>query len=145
MNDTEKSNTAVSGTAGKSYLYGLGRRKRSVAQVRLYLNGSGKVTVNDKDLKEYLPVFENQMRATAPLKETGMLESVDVVVKTQGGGITGQADAIRLGLARALLVHNEALRPVLKKLGLLVRDARKKERKKPGLKKARRAPQWSKR
>lgn len=129
----------------KTYFYGLGRRKRSIAQVRLYPNGSGKITVNEKDLKEYLPVFENQMRATAPLKETGMLGSVDVTVKAEGGGVTGQADAIRLGLARALMVQNEALRPVLKKLGLLVRDARKKERKKPGLKKARRSPQWSKR
>lgn len=129
----------------KTYFYGLGRRKRSVAQVRLYPNGSGKITVNDKDLKEYVPVFEKQIRATAPLKETGMLESVDVVVKAQGGGITGQADAIRLGLARALIVQNEAFRPALKKLGLLVRDARKKERKKAGFKKARRSPQWSKR
>lgn len=129
----------------KTYFYGLGRRKRSIAQVRLYPNGSGKITVNEKDLKEYLPVFENQMRAMAPLKETGMLGSVDVTVKAEGGGVTGQADAIRLGLARALMVQNEALRPVLKKLGLLVRDARKKERKKPGLKKARRSPQWSKR
>ncbi len=132
-------------TFGKTYFYGLGRRKRSVAQVRLYPNGSGKIIVNDKDLKEYLPVYEHQMRAVASLKETGMLGTVDVAVRTQGGGVAGQADAIRLGLARAIMVQNEQFRPVLKKLGLLVRDARKKERKKPGLKKARRSPQWSKR
>ena len=132
-------------SSGKPYFYGLGRRKRSVAQVRLYGDGSGKITMNDKDLKESLPVYEHQMRAVAPLKETGLFGTVDVAVRTQGGGIAGQADAIRLGLARAIMVQNEHFRPVLKKLGLLVRDARKKERKKPGLKKARRSPQWSKR
>ena len=129
----------------KRYIYGIGRRKTSTAQVRLFPDGSGKIMVNDKTLEEYLPVFENQMRATSALKETGNLTTFDVSVRTSGGGITGQADAIRLGIARALMLYNENLRATLKALGLLERDARKKERKKPGLKKARRAPQWSKR
>jgi len=129
----------------KTYSYGLGRRKTSTAQVRIFAGGTGKVTVNNKDVKEYLPVFENQMRAVAPLKEAGLLSTVDVTVHVSGGGITGQADAIRMGIARALLISNEGLRSTLKKLGFLMRDARKKERKKPGLRKARRAPQWSKR
>lgn len=127
------------------YSYGLGRRKTSTAQVRLYPGGTGKVTVNGRDMKEYLPVFEKQVRATAPLREAGLLSTVDVTVQVQGGGITGQTDAIRLGIARALVTYNETLRSTLKKFGFLMRDARKKERKKPGLRKARRSPQWSKR
>jgi len=129
----------------KEYIYGLGRRKRSVAQVRLYPGGSGKITVNDKELSEYLPVYEKQEMVKAPLKETGTTDTFDITVRTSGGGLTGQTDAIKLGISRALLLFDESFRPALKKLGFLARDARKKERKKPGLKKARKAPQWSKR
>ena len=126
------------------YIAALGRRKTAVAQVRLYPKGQGRIVINGKMLEDYLPVTILQDRVKAPLVKVGMTD-VDVTVRTLGGGIRGQADAICLGIARALVKMDETLRTSLKPEGFLTRDSRKVERKKPGLKKARRAPQWSKR
>lgn len=128
-----------------TYIQAIGRRKTAVAQVRLFAGGSGKVTVNGRDIKEYFPVETSQQNAVAPLKEVGQLESVDVTVRTVGGGLTGQSDAIKMGIARALVKSDEALKMTIKANGFLTRDARKKERKKFGLRGARRAKQWRKR
>jgi len=101
--------------------------------------------VNGKELSIYFPLATLQQKITAPFLETGTEGIFDISVKVIGGGFTGQADSVRMGIARALIKHNPEWRTVLKKSGFLTRDARKKERKKPGLKSARRAPQWSKR
>ena len=129
---------------GKPYFYGTGRRKSSVARVRVY-NGSGNVTVNGRDIDDYfgLETLKVIVRQSLTLTETA--DKFDVVCTVTGGGVTGQAGAIRHGIARALLQFNEELRPTLKKAGFLTRDPRMKERKKYGLKGARRAPQFSKR
>jgi small subunit ribosomal protein S9 len=127
------------------YIRAIGRRKCSIAQVRLYRSGTGKVTINEKDLKDYIPRFDLQQSVLAPFEATGLAGMHDVTVKVLGGGITGQAEAIRMGISRALIEYNPGLRETLKKLGYLSRDARVKERKKYGLKGARRAAQWSKR
>ena len=132
-------------TLNGTYIRALGRRKTAVAQTRVYLQGSGQFLVNGKDARDYFGATEWQNRILAPLKAVGMAETADVSVKVIGGGIASQADAVSLGIARALIKSNEELRPTLKAEGLLTRDSRKKERKKPGLKKARKAPQWSKR
>ncbi|MFS0884096.1 30S ribosomal protein S9 [Aeromicrobium sp. 179-A 4D2 NHS] len=122
-----------------------GRRKEAIARVRL-VPGTGTWTVNGKPLEEYLPNKLHQQIAKEALAATGLLESFDVIARVTGGGMTGQAGALRLGVARALnAIDLEANRPTLKKAGLLTRDARIKERKKAGLKKARKAPQYSKR
>lgn len=123
---------------------GTGRRKSSVARVRL-VPGSGKVTINKKDMDEYFGFETLKMIVRQPLVLTKTEGSYDVLVNVQGGGYTGQAGAIRHGIARALLEVNPELRPALKKAGFLTRDPRMKERKKYGLKAARRAPQFSKR
>ena len=128
----------------KPYYYGTGRRKSSVARVRVY-NGTGKVTINDRDIDDYFGLETLKLIVRQPLALTGLENKFDVVVRVNGGGISGQAGAIRHGLARALLVYDENLRPELKKAGFLTRDPRMKERKKYGLKAARRAPQFSKR
>lgn len=122
----------------------VGRRKSASARVRL-AKGSGKITVNGKDIKVYFPYFANQEMIIAPLKALAKDKDFDVTVKVSGGGNRGQAVAVQLGIARALVIWNEDWRKTLKTLGYLTRDARVKERKKPGLKRARRAPQWSKR
>jgi len=122
----------------------VGRRKSASARVRLTA-GKGQVTINDKPLAEVFPYFEWQETILAPLKAVKKEKSLDVSVKVEGGGKKGQADAVRLGIARALVRMDENLKKTLKSLKMLTRDARVKERKKPGLKKARRAPQWSKR
>lgn len=130
------------------YFCGVGRRKTSVAQVRIFSNnkaGEGDLIVNDRKMKEYFPDESLQATFTAPLRESGMLEKFKVSVLVKGGGISSQAEAVRLGIARALVKFDGDLRGVLKSHGFLKRDARKVERKKPGLKKARRAPQWAKR
>ena len=127
------------------YTRAIGRRKCAIAQVRFYHGGKGKVTINGKDLKEFIPRFDLQESVLAPFEATGLTGMHDVTVKVLGGGITGQAEAIRMGISRALIEYNPGLRDTLKKLGYLSRDARVKERKKPGLRGARRAPQWSKR
>lgn len=129
----------------EKYIQSIGRRKRATAQVRLYPGGSGKVTINEHDIKEYIKVAEVRNRALAPLKETGKLESVDLTIRAVGGGIRGQADAIMLGIARALVKQDEAMKLTMKSKGFLTRDQRRKERKKPGLHGARRATQWRKR
>ena len=129
---------------GKPYFYGTGRRKSSVARVRLY-KGTGKVTINDRDIDDYFGLDTLKVIARQPLTLTDNNDKFDVVCRVAGGGVTGQAGAIRHGIARALLQADEELRPQLKKAGFLTRDPRMKERKKYGLKAARRAPQFSKR
>ena len=129
----------------KKYIQTIGRRKQAIAQVRLYGGGTGSVIVNEKDVIEYFPVTKLQQAISAPFVATGTEGQFDVTVKVGGGGITGQAEGIRLGIARALIEHNPELRTVLKKIGFLKRDARVRERKKFGKRSARRSPQWSKR
>ena len=121
-----------------------GRRKSSVARVRMY-PGTGGVVLNGKPITEYFSTAAQQNRVTYPLKVVELADRYDINATVEGGGTTGQADAIRLGIARALLVLDPDLRPALKKEGLLTRDSRKVERKKYGLRKARRAPQYTKR
>jgi len=128
----------------KVHYYGTGRRKTSVARVRLF-PGNGKITVNGRDLDDYFDYETLKVIVKQPLELTDTLNKFDVVAKVEGGGFTGQAGAIRHGIARALLKADGELRPVLKKAGLLTRDPRMKERRKYGLKKARKAPQFSKR
>ena len=129
----------------RPYFYGTGRRKKSVARVRLYA-GTGKVTVNDRDINDYFGLETLKLIVRQPLALTGNEEKFDVECRVAGGGVTGQAGAIRHGISRALLQYDsENLRPALKKAGVLTRDPRMKERKKYGLKGARRAPQFSKR
>jgi small subunit ribosomal protein S9 len=126
------------------YYGAVGRRKEATARVRV-LSGTGSIVVNDKPVNEYFPRERDQLALTAPLKLTETLARYDVSVLVKGGGITGQADAVRHGIARALCVAEPELRGVLKKAGFLTRDQRCKERKKPGLKRARKAPQYTKR
>lgn len=128
----------------RSYLYGTGRRKNSVARVRLY-PGTGSITVNSRDINDYFGLETLKLIVRQPLALTNTLGRYDVVVRVVGGGVSGQAGAIRHGISRALLQAGEDLRPLLKKAGFLTRDPRMKERKKYGLKAARRAPQFSKR
>ncbi len=122
----------------------IGRRKRSVAKVTL-INGTGKITVNGKGVNEYMPYETLVMDLVQPLELTDTLKKYDIEITVKGGGFSGQTGAIRLGIARALMLVNSENRPVLKTNGMITRDARIKERKKYGLKKARRAPQFSKR
>jgi len=124
--------------------YGTGRRKKSVARVRL-VPGNGIVKINNKEIDTYFGLETLKVIVKQPLVLTNTMSKYDVIVKVIGGGYTGQAGAIRHGLARALVKSSEELKPVLKKAGFLTRDPRMKERKKYGLKKARRAPQFSKR
>ena len=128
----------------KPYFYGTGRRKNSVARVRVY-NGTGKITINDRDIDDYFGLETLKLIVRQPLAVGGVEGKFDIVVRVAGGGVSGQAGAIRHGLSRALLVYDENLRGELKKAGFLTRDPRMKERKKYGLKAARRAPQFSKR
>ena len=128
----------------KPYFYGTGRRKNSVARVRVY-NGTGKITINDRDIDDYFGLETLKLIVRQPLAVAEGEGKFDIVVRVGGGGVSGQAGAIRHGLSRALLQYDENLRPVLKKAGFLTRDPRMKERKKYGLKAARRAPQFSKR
>ena len=129
----------------KKYFYGTGRRKSSVARVRVYENGTGSIIVNGRDIDEYFGLDTLKLIVRQPLTLTDTIEKFDIVATVAGGGVTGQAGAIRHGLSRALLQYSDELRPVLKKAGFLTRDPRMKERKKYGLKAARRAPQFSKR
>ncbi len=128
----------------KITFYGTGRRKKSIARVRL-LNGNGKITINGKDIDEAFGVETLKVIVRQPLVATNSLDKFDVVAKVTGGGISGQAGAVRHGISRALIEANSEYRPTLKSAGFLTRDARMKERKKYGLKKARKAPQFSKR
>ena len=126
------------------FFYGTGRRKHSVARVRAY-NGTGKITINGRDIEEYFGLETLKLLVRSPLVLTGTEGKFDIVVNVIGGGCSGQAGAIRHGLSRALLEYDPELRGTLKKAGFLTRDPRMKERKKYGLKAARRAPQFSKR
>ena len=128
----------------KPYFYGTGRRKHSVARVRVY-NGTGKMTINGRDINDYFGLETLKLLANSPLVLTENEGKFDVVVNVVGGGCAGQAGAIRHGIARALIVVDENYRSALKAAGFLTRDPRMKERKKYGLKAARRAPQFSKR
>ena len=127
------------------YKYGTGRRKSSVARVHLFENGTGAITINGRDINDYFGLETLKMVVRQPLNATDTLGKVDIVATVEGGGVSGQAGAIRHGIARALLQHGDEMRPILKKAGLLTSDPRMKERKKYGLKAARRAPQFSKR
>ena len=129
----------------KPYLYGTGRRKSSVARVHLFQGGSGSITINGRDIDDYFGLETLKLLVRQPLNLTDTLGRFDIVCTVAGGGVTGQAGAIRHGIARALLLVNEEYRPALKAAGFLTRDPRMKERKKYGLKAARRAPQFSKR
>ena len=129
----------------KPYFYGTGRRKSSVARVHLFPNGTGSITINGRDIDDYFGLDTLKMVVRQPLAATDLLGKVDLVCTVEGGGVTGQAGAIRHGVARALLGVNPELRATLKAAGFLTRDPRMKERKKYGLKAARRAPQFSKR
>ena len=131
-------------TSAKPYFYGTGRRKSSVARVRLY-PGSGKITINNRDVDEYFGLETLKLIINQPFGVTNTAGKYDIVANVNGGGISGQAGAIRHGVARALLLADESFRPILKKAGFLTRDPRMKERKKYGLKAARRASQFSKR
>ena len=131
-------------TSSKPYFYGTGRRKKSVARVRI-VPGTGAITINKRDIDDYFGLETLKVIVRQPLELLGLTEKFDIVVRVQGGGVSGQAGAIRHGLSRALLEYDENLRPQLKKAGFLTRDPRMKERKKYGLKGARRAPQFSKR
>ena len=128
----------------KIMFYGTGRRKSSIARVRL-VEGTGKITINGVDIEEYFGMETLKVIVRQPLVATNSLDKFDVIVKVTGGGFTGQAGAVRHGIARALLEANTEFRPTLKSNGYLTRDPRMKERKKYGLKKARKAPQFSKR
>ena len=124
--------------------YGTGRRKSSVARVRLY-SGSGKITINGREIDDYFGLETLKLIVRQPLELTDTVSKFDIICNVSGGGVSGQAGAIRHGIARALLEYDAELRPALKKAGFLTRDPRMKERKKYGLKGARRAPQFSKR
>ena len=128
----------------KIMFYGTGRRKNAIARVRL-VEGKGNITINNKDLNEYFGVETLKVIVKQPLTVTNTLDKFDVIATVKGGGFSGQAGAIRHGIARALNAANLEYRPVLKSNGFLTRDSRTKERKKYGLKKARKAPQFSKR
>lgn len=140
----EQENAAKVAKSG-SFIPAIGRRKQAIARVRLIKNGKGSVIINNKAYDAYFTTYELRNSVMAPLKAVGQDSSVDVSARVLGGGIRGQAEAVRHGIARALIVLNPTFRKTLKKLGFLSRDPRERERKKPGLKSARRAPQWSKR
>ena len=131
-------------TSAKPYFYGTGRRKSSVARVRL-MQGTGVITINGRDIDDYFGLETLKLIVRQPMDATKTLGTFDIVCRVNGGGVSGQAGAIRHGVARALLQADENYRAVLKKAGFLTRDPRMKERKKYGLKGARRAPQFSKR
>ncbi|MBQ4369758.1 MAG: 30S ribosomal protein S9 [Oscillospiraceae bacterium] len=132
-------------TSKKPYMYGTGRRKSSVARVHLFPGGTGKITINGRDIDEYFGLETLKLLVRQPLVTTDNVGKFDIEVSVTGGGVTGQAGAIRHGIARALLLVDENYRTALKQAGFLTRDPRMKERKKYGLKAARRAPQFSKR
>ena len=141
---TQEQTTELSVPEGEQYYYGTGRRKCAVARVRLY-PGSGSIVVNDKPLQEVFTWELLRLKVRRPLVSTETEERFNVHAKIAGGGISAWADALAHGISRALIVFDEGLKPTLRKAGLLTRDARVKERMKPGLKRARKAPQYTKR
>ena len=129
----------------RKYAYGTGRRKSSIARVRVYENGTGSIIINGRDIDDYFGLDTLKLLVRQPLVTTDMVGKVDIICTVAGGGVTGQAGAIRHGISRALVKADEELKGTIKKAGFLTRDPRMKERKKYGLKAARRAPQFSKR
>jgi len=129
----------------QTYNRGTGKRKCAIAQVKLFSGGKGEISVNGKPYQELFPRLEHRRTIEHPFKATDTVGKYNAEIKVTGGGITGQAEAIRHGIARALVVANEQFKPLLRQEGLLTRDARVKERKKYGLKRARKAPQYTKR
>ncbi|MDP1709832.1 MAG: 30S ribosomal protein S9 [Candidatus Komeilibacteria bacterium] len=130
---------------GRKYIRAVGRRKSASAQVKIFTGGTGIFLVNRQPLEKYFPHFELRAAACSPLESVNKLKEFDVTAVVAGGGKRGQSEAVLLGVARALVLYDEKLRSVLRKLGFMTVDSRVKERKKPGLKRARRAPQWAKR
>lgn len=130
--------------AVKKYFEAVGKRKTSIARVRLFKKGT-EFTINGKPYKEYFPTFHLQQIAEGSLRKVDLLDTFEISIKVKGGGISSQAQAVRHGIARALVKFDPELKPRLRKAGYITRDVRTRERKKPGLKRARRAPQWSKR
>lgn len=128
-----------------NYFYANGKRKTAVSSVRLFTEGKGTVTINGRTFENYFPLALDQDKALSPLRMTNTLKMFDVTVQIHGGGVHSQAEAVRHGIAKALLLHDANLRTTLKHAGFITRDSRVKERKKYGLKRARRAPQWQKR
>lgn len=140
-----KKTTAKAAENKEKYFYGRGGRKTATSRVRLFLKGKGEITVNGLKFAEYFPTLDMQNTVLQPLVLTGHDKNTNLDIKVAGGGKIAQSAAVRHGIARALVALNSELRPALKAEGLLTRDPRVKERKKPGLKRARRAPQWAKR
>lgn len=140
----KESNNKLNSTKKEDFIRAVGRHKKASARVRL-INGKGEIVINGKPLAQYFPSIEWQQTVTSPLILISKEKTFNISVKVEGGGQIGQAKAIRLGIARTLIKYDEELKKILKADGLLKRDSRVKERKKPGLKKARRAPQWKKR
>lgn len=137
--------TATKAAAAERYVYAVGRRKTASVQARIYMNTKEESTINNRPLPKYFGTASLLANVWAPLKAVGLDEKAYFTLHAQGGGLHGQSDAAKLALARALVKHDALLRPTLKAAGYLTRDARKVERKKPGLKKARKSPQWAKR
>ena len=144
-NPSDELDTNQAKKSKKQYIYAVGRRKSASAQVRLYKKGEGEIIINDKKLEEYFPTKDLQGIIHSPMKVVGQGDKLKIWAKVVGGGKVGQAEAIRHGISRALLEINPNFKKPLRKQGFLTRDPRKKERKKPGLKRARKSPQWSKR
>jgi small subunit ribosomal protein S9 len=142
---TKKTATSKTESKKEKYFQSVGRRKTSVARVRLFEKGDKSIKINDKDYKEYFPTSDLQQIVEAPLNKMKIEEKFKATVKVQGGGLHSQAEAVRHGISRGLVKFNEDFKKRLRKAGFLTRDSRMRERKKPGLKRARRAPQWSKR
>jgi len=142
---TKEAEAVVIATPHGEFIRALGRRKESTARVRLFQKGTGVITVNNKPLDGYFTILWDRQSILSPLVAVGLNDSTDVSVRVEGGGVHGQATAVRHGIARALLIVNPDFRKTLRRAGYLTRDPRAKERKKPGLKRARRAPQWKKR
>lgn len=132
-------------TGDAVYIYAVGRRKTASVQARIYMNTKQDTLINNRPLEKYFGTASLIANVLAPIKAVGLEDKMSFTLLAQGGGMTGQSDASKLAIARALVKHDPLLRPVLKASGFLTRDARKVERKKPGLKKARRSPQWAKR
>jgi len=127
------------------YFESVGRRKTATARVRIFPGNEKGITVNEKPLEQYFPTLEMRQKVISPLEKMGLIDKFKVLVRVKGGGLNAQSEAVRYAIARALSVFNPEFRPILKSAGFISRDSRMRERKKFGLKRARRAPQWSKR